>query len=84
MFDLKYDIQPLVAALVEYDRTAPEREAIWNDVENDTDVSVAEKADSDALEKVQEAFYQVTKDRNSRDSCRCVDIAYARKTAGLH
>lgn len=24
------------------------------------------------------------KDRNSRDSCRCVDIKYARQIAGLH
>lgn len=80
---LKYDTQPLVAALAEYDRTAPERKVAWDAAESNADVAIAEKADKDAAEKVQEAFYQVTKDRNSRKNCKCVDITFARKIAKL-
>lgn len=83
MSGLKYDTQPLVAALAEYDRTAPERNAAWDAVKNNADVAAAEKADEGALEAVQEAFYQVTKDRNSREGCLRVDIAFARNIAKL-
>lgn len=79
----KNSVQPLVDALSEYDRTRPEREKLWDDVESNEDVAIAEKADKDALVKVQEAFYQVTKNRNSREHCARVDIDFARQVAAI-
>lgn len=35
------------------------------------------------MEPVHEALYQVTKDRNSRDNCKLLDIWDCRKIAGL-
>lgn len=83
MNKLMYSTKPLVAALEEFDRTAPERAALWDKIETNEDVVVAEKADQDALIKVQQAFWEVTKDRNSRENCACVDISFARKIAAL-
>lgn len=46
-------------------------------------VQAAEQADIDALNKVREAFYEATKDRNSKSSCMRIDIEFARKIAQL-
>lgn len=80
---LAYDPAPLIEAIEEYDRTAPEREKLWATVNSNEDVFAAEKADQEALEKVQEALWQVTQDRNSRDSCSRIDIDRARKIAAI-
>lgn len=78
---LVYSTEPLKAALVEYNRTAPERQQLWDTVESNGAVEAAERADKAALTRVQDAFYEVTKDRNSREHCRCVDIGFMRKIA---
>lgn len=80
---LAYDRAPLIEALNEYDRTAPERQKLWDTIESNQDVMHAEKSDQEALERVQEAFWQVTRDRNSRESCACVSIEFARKIAAI-
>ena len=74
-----YSAEPLKAALAEYDRTAPEREKLWESIKNNDDVHRAEQADQQALLMVQEAFYQLTKDRNSLKNCRLVSIKYIRE-----
>ncbi len=67
------------AALIEFDRTYPQRDLLLTDALTDADVAVWEKAETDALRKVQEAFYQDTSDRNSLDTChRMQDIAWLR------
>lgn len=73
--------EPLKAALLEYDRTAPERQQLWDQATCEADVAPAQAADRAALAKVQEAFYQVTKDRNCRANCYLVDIKFLRKVA---
>lgn len=78
---LAYDPAPLVEAIKEYDRTAPERQKLWDNAESNQDVQDAEKADQEALGRVQEAFWQVTQDRNSRESCSRVGIDFMRKIA---
>lgn len=78
---LAYSIQPLIEALAEYDRTAKERNALWENASCNLDVFAAEDADREALTKVQDAFYEVTKDRNSRGDCRRIDIQAMRKLA---
>lgn len=80
---LAYDVAPLVAAIKEYDETASARKKLWDSIGTNEDVAAAEKADQKALEKVQEAFWQVTQDRNSRENCKRIDIEFARKIAGL-
>lgn len=78
---LAFSTAPLVEALAEYDRTAPARKEMWDSVESNQDVHAAEKADIDALVKVQDAFYEVTKDRNSRASCAQVGLDFMRRIA---
>lgn len=80
---LAYDTAPLIEAIEEYDRTAPDRQKRWAEVNSNEDVFAAEKADQDALEKVQEALWKVTQDRNSREACSRLDIDFARKIAAL-
>lgn len=75
--------QPLRDALVEYDRTQPARDKLWDDIVNEYEYQVAQDANGEALRKVREAFYEVTKDRNSYDSCMKVDIKFARQIAEL-
>lgn len=77
---LAYDVAPLIEAVKEFDRTKPERDKRWDSVESNEDVFAAEKADMEALERVQEAFWQVTQDRNSRESCKRINIDDARRT----
>jgi protein-disulfide isomerase-like protein with CxxC motif len=78
---LAYSAQPLIDAIAEYDRTAAERNAKWDNASCTLDIFAAEDADRDALSKVQEAFYQVTKDRNRREDCRRIDIDAMRRLA---
>ena len=78
---LAYSVKPLIDAIAEYDRTAPERNAMWESASCNLDVFSAEDADRAALTKVQEAFYEVTKDRNSQEDCRRIDIDAMRRLA---
>lgn len=76
-----YSVQPLNDALTEYDRTAPERARMWAVAESDEDVDAAEKADEQAIFKVRMALHEVTKDRNSLQSCLRADIQFMRRIA---
>ncbi len=67
------------AALEVYDAGIPIRDAAWNKVESDADVFAAGKADQDALALVQSAFYEDTKDINSRANCSHIHITDARR-----
>ena len=78
---LAYSAQPLIDAIAEYDRTAPERNAMWEGASCTLDVFAAEDADRAALIKVQDAFYDVTKDRNRQEDCRRIDIDAMRRLA---
>ncbi len=78
---LAYSAQSLIDAIAEYDRTAAERNAKWDNASCTLDIFAAEDADRDALTKVQEAFYEVTKDRNRREDCRRIDIDAMRRLA---
>lgn len=81
---LAHSTQGLKDALAEYDRTAAERQRLWDSIACNADVTAAEAADRDALAKVQDAFYEVTRDRNSRDNCRRVDIDFMRRIAARY
>ena len=78
-----YCAVPLIAALTEYDRTAPERAAAWDAIESQADIEAAQATDKVALLPVQDAFYELTKDRNSLADCRCCDIKFMRSVAKL-
>lgn len=72
---------PLINALLEFDRTAPERKALWDKIASSEDFVIAQKADADALIKVQDAFYEVTKQRNSLADCRLATVEFMRHLA---
>lgn len=78
---LKHSVAPLVAAIAEYDRGAAGRAALWQQVETAADVAAAEDAEESALRPVRDAFYEATRDRNSRASCERLDIWFMRKIA---
>lgn len=81
---LAYSAQPLKDALAEYDRTTLERERLWDTAESNAAVAAAEEADLVALNKVRAAFYEVTQDRNSRESCQRVDLGFMRQIAARY
>lgn len=73
--------QPLRDALAEYDAGQPARDAAWDAIESDADFAACCKADGEALRKVQEAFYDLTSDRNTKVNCYHTDLAYLRRIA---
>lgn len=78
-----FSARPLKEALAEYDRTAAERDQLWTNAETNEDVLAAERAEKDALLKVQLAFHALTKDRNSLEHCKLVDLEFMRRCASL-
>lgn len=78
---LAYSAKPLIDAVAEFDLTAAERNAKWENASCTLDIFAAEDADRDALTKVQDAFYEVTKDRNRREDCHRIDIDAMRQLA---
>ena len=78
---LVFGAQPLRDALAEYDRTAPARRALWGEAGSNEGVSVAERAELRALNAVCEAYYQVTRDRHTREECWHTPLMFIRKIA---
>lgn len=66
------------AALEKYDSTQSDRDFLWENPKSDWDVLHAQNQDQDAIDRVREAFYEDTKDRNSRDNCRVVKLGWLR------
>lgn len=62
------DLSRSKAALEEYDRTQPERDAMILNARTNEDVAAWQKAEDDAITKVRDAFWEDTKDRNSRET----------------
>lgn len=60
------------AALEEYDRTRPERDKLWFDEASMTSLEVAQNADREAVDKVQAAFLEDTKEFNSPNHAKMV------------
>lgn len=78
---LIYPVTELIAALSNYDRVKGEFDTKLREVESSEDIFAIEAEEAAALDQVREAFYQATKDRNSRESCMRIDIDFARKIA---
>jgi uncharacterized protein YjiS (DUF1127 family) len=72
------------AALAEYDRTAPERDAMLAAAMDDKGVTRWEVAEHAARRKVKEAFYKDTSDRNSLDHCMVVGLFWLRDQVARH
>jgi len=70
-------------AIAAFDAGSAERAQQWDAIENNADLEAAEAADLKALETVREAFWQLTKDRNSRAHCSIVGIEFMRRIAQL-
>lgn len=60
-------------ALEEYDAGRAERDRLWQEAMSNQDMIHYGRVELAAAEKVQEAFYQDTKEFNSRDRCSLVD-----------
>lgn len=71
------------AALKVYDEGKAEREARWHVSLSNAQVDAAEKADMDAIERVQLAFHRDTMPANSVDNCKLLGINDIRHMAGL-
>jgi hypothetical protein len=75
--------QALREAIAEYDASATARGNAWAFVASNEDVLACIEADNDALDKVREAFWQLTSDRNSREHAYLADMTFMRKIAEL-
>ena len=80
---LAFPVAPLVAAIAEFDAGKPARDAAWARIDSPADLAACEAEETLALQKVQAAFWEVTKDRNSKDGCSQVSIEFCRKIASL-
>ncbi len=80
-YELAFDIRPFKAAVAHYEQTMPDRRRMWDAIECNADVARAEEADRAALAIVQEAFYELTKDRNLREDCMRIRFDYLKKVA---
>lgn len=67
------------AALVEHDRTAPERDKVCDDIETVADLTEWQAAELDALRKVQDAFHADTYEFNLLESCRLLTVHEIRR-----
>ena len=67
------------AALEEYDASLPSRDKLLDNVRSDADVVKWNREEQIALDKVREAFYEDSKDRNSRSNCMLVDLPTLRE-----
>ncbi len=68
-------------ALAQFDLGKDARAAAWLSITTEEGVYDAQRADEEALRKVQDAFYLDTQDINTQDNCRQVDIAFMRRMA---
>ena len=72
------------AAMDRYDAGEAERDAMIRAAKSHEDVHAWRKAEAEALESVQQAFFEDTSDRNSRDHCRFADIKWIRGLLAEH
>jgi hypothetical protein len=70
-------------AIAEFDAGQELRDALWMSAMNDDDCTRLEAEEAAALRLVQEAFYELTSDRNNRDDRYQVPLKFMRKTAEL-
>lgn len=68
-----------VRALAWYDSTQPARDAKGESVETDRDVELWMAEERLALNTVRNAFFEDTKDRNSRSGCDVVSLSFIRE-----
>lgn len=66
-------------ALLEFDAGQAERDRVFKIVENMETAQVAFDAEDSAIEKLRLAFYEDTKDRNSRADCMEVGVDFVRR-----
>lgn len=71
--------QVLRDAIIEYDRTEAARMKLFEDIVNDKEFAEWEAVERAALEKVQQAFWEVTKRFNGRSACAMVNIEFMRR-----
>jgi hypothetical protein len=76
-----YPVKPLIDALNAYDLAMLEVNKLWGEVQTERDISTLIHKEEKELEKVQMAFYEVTKDRNSMEHCKLADLDFMRKMA---
>lgn len=67
------------AALIAFDANAGAREAALDRCQTDADVEAFIREEKAAEDRVREAFWHDTADRNSRDNCMLVSLAFVRK-----
>lgn len=65
-------------ALKRYDAAKVDRDRTFDQADTDEKVADAIKADLDAEHRVQDAFWEDTKDINSQDHCRVAAISFLR------
>lgn len=67
------------AALAEFDRTAGEREFLFQHAKTPKDMNDWKFAEARAIEKVRRAFYEDTADRNRWSQCKVVTLSALRE-----
>lgn len=73
-----------IVAVDEYERTLPRREEMFNKIANMNDFYAWERAEKEALERVQRAFHKDTSGYNSLDNCLRCGIDYMRRIANQY
>jgi hypothetical protein len=61
-------------ALEEYDASQMHRDSLLENIETDEDVKKWNQVEKESLDRVRVAFYEDTKDRNSKSNCMLLDL----------
>lgn len=61
------------AALIVFDATKPEYDSLWEKVDSEEKMKAAQLFDQLAMNKVREAFFEDTKEFNSREHCMLIN-----------
>ena len=70
-------------AIAEFDAGQELRDALWMSAMIDDDCTRLEAEEAAALRLVQDSFYELTSDRNSREDIHSVPLKFIRQTAEL-
>lgn len=77
-------LQVLLDALSHYDSTEQAREDFRKSACSEEEFAQSKEFDRQALELVQDAFYELTSDRNTREQCHHAPIWFLRRMAFFH
>lgn len=81
--NFKYSPSKFLKAMKSYEALRPAIDVMWMEAESIEQIEAAERLTNSAIDACRVAYHEMTKDRNSLESCMRIDIDFLRKMAVL-